>query len=433
MGADPPARRDTAPSQDGTLESPVWARVVAAMVERLPAAAVDTWLRPVRFVARQDSRLLLAVPTETFRSAFLSNYAAILSDVVDEIAGTHLDLHVGVEGTADPSRVTDILPVAHASELESGNGTARWLIERLWTAGGVGILAGQPKSLKTYVALEMAVSVASGSPCLGTFPVPVQGPALVYAAEDSPSNLRSRLASLAAQRNLGLEGLDLRVITADFIRLDRPEDQERLRETVLLYRPALLVLDPLVRLHSQDENQSGPMAALLGYLRQLQRSTATAVLIVHHLRKGGNICRTGYNLRGSSDLYAWVDSYVCLQRHRDRISISAEHRTAAPLLPLPIELVHAPDNACAPGLRISAQDIELTEPDHDILRTRLLDALRDAPRPLKTEEIRQKLQVRKQRVTKILKDLCEQGSAARLADGYCAVPNRPDGDPGSAL
>jgi len=87
-------------------------------------------------------------------------------------------------------------------------------------------------------------------------PVSVQGPALVYAAEDSPSNLRSRLESLSAQRNLRLENLDLRVITSDFIRLDHPQDQKRLHETLLLYRPALLVLDPLVRLHCQDENQA---------------------------------------------------------------------------------------------------------------------------------------------------------------------------------
>jgi len=401
------------------------------MVERLPAVAVDTWLRPIRFVTRQDSGLHLAVPTETFRSALLNNYAALLSDVVDEIAGTHLDLHVGVEGTADPSPA--ILPVTHASELESGNGTARWLIVRLWTAAGVGILAGQPKTLKTYVALEMAVAVASGSPCLGTFPVARQAPALVYAAEDSPSNLRARLAALAAQRNRGLKDLDLRVITADLIRLDHPQDQERLRETVSLYHPALLVLDPLVRLHSQDENQSGPMASLLGYLRQLQRSTGTAVLVVHHIRKGVSTAGTGYNLRGTSDLYAWVDSYVCLQRHGDRIAISAEHRTAAPLRPLPIELVPAPDSTCAPGLRITGQDIEPVELNHDVLRRRLLEVLKEAPRPLKTEEIRQKLQVRKQRVTKILKDLCEERSAARLAEGYCAAANRPKQDPSSSL
>ena len=431
MGAEPQGRESETPSQDAS--SPIWPRIMAALLVRLSPGAVDTWFRPVRFVARQDSRVFLAVPTEAFRSAFVDNYAAVLGEVVDEVVGQHLEIRLAVDGTVDPPAATQALPVAHVSELDSGKPTAPWLIERLWTAGGVGILAGQPKSLKTYVALEMAVSVASGSPCLGTFPVSAQGPALVYAAEDSPANLRERLASLAAQRSLSLQALDLRVITADLIRLDHPQDQERLRETVLLYRPALLVLDPLVRLHSQDENQSGPMAALLGYLRQLQRSTGVAILVVHHMRKQGSTAATGYNLRGSSDLYAWVDSYVCLQRRRDRISISAEHRTAAPLAPLTIELVHAPDNASAPGLRISGLDIEAGKPDHDVLRTRLVELLTHAARPLKTEEIRQKLQVRKQRVTEMLKDLCEQGSATRVADGYCAAVKQRNEGPGSPL
>jgi len=418
-------------SQDESSER-LWAEVLAALSARLPAGTVETWFRPVRLVTCRDSELRLAVPTETFRTAFQNHFAARLGEIVDEIAGKHLELHVTIYDPDGPPRAAEILPVAHASELEKGNGTAGWLIERLWTAGGVGILAGQPKSLKTYVALEMAVSVASGSPCLGTFPVSVQGPALVYAAEDSPSNLRSRLESLAAQRNLRLENLDLRVITSDFIRLDHPQDQKRLHETVLLYRPALLVLDPLVRLHCQDENQAGPMAALLGYLRRLQRLTATAVLVVHHLRKGSNTTGTGYNLRGSSDLYAWVDSFVSLQRRNDRVTISAEHRAASPLPPLPIELVHATEKSQAPWLRIRSQELGPLEPDQDRLRLSLLDVLRGAQRPLKTEELRQRLQVRKQRVTTILQDLCEKGLVLRLTGGYRSAPDHQGQYPGSA-
>jgi hypothetical protein len=419
-------------SQDKTTERLFWTEVLAAVSARLPAAAVDTWFRPVRFVACRDSELRLAVPTETFRARFQEHYAARLGEIVDEIAGKHLELRVAVCDAHVPSHAMETLPVAHASELDKGNGTAGWLIERLWTAGGVGILAGQPKSLKTYVALEMAVSVASGSPCLGTFPVSVQGPSLVYAAEDSPSNLRSRLESLSAQRNLRLENLDLRVITSDFIRLDHPQDQKRLHETLLLYRPALLVLDPLVRLHCQDENQAGPMAALLGYLRHLQRLTGTAVLVVHHLRKGGNTSGTGYNLRGSSDLYAWVDSFVSLQRRHDRVTISAEHRAASPLPPLPIELVQSAEKSQAPWLRIRSQELEPLESDQDRLRLRLLDVLRDAQRPLKTEELRQQLQVRKQRVTTMLQDLCEEGSVVRLSGGYRAAPDHKGQNPSSA-
>ena len=49
----------------------------------------------------------------------------------------------------------------------------------------------------------------------------------------------------------------------------------------MLHRPDLLILDPLVRLHAIDENAAGEIAALLGYLRLLQRKTGVAIALVH--------------------------------------------------------------------------------------------------------------------------------------------------------
>ena len=127
----------------------------------------------------------------------------------------------------------------------------------------------------------MAVAVASGSACLSTFGVPSPGPVLLYAAEDSQSTLRLRLESLTHHHALQLRHLDIRVITADSLRLDRIPDQERLEATLLLHRLALLILDPLVRLHAIDENAAGEIAAFLGYPRLLQRKTGAAIALVH--------------------------------------------------------------------------------------------------------------------------------------------------------
>lgn len=146
-------------------------------------------------------------------------------------------------------------PVVRPCDLRASEvSTTPWLIDQLWTAQAVGIIGGTPKSYKTWMALEMAVAVASGSACLTRFPVPSPGPVLLYAAEDSESALRSRLESLAAHHCLHLTSLDIRVITADSLRLDRVGDQERLEATLMLHRPALLILDPLVRLHAIDES-----------------------------------------------------------------------------------------------------------------------------------------------------------------------------------
>src|SRR5213079_3122286 len=117
-------------------------------------------------------------------------------------------------------------PVVRPSDLRtSAASTTPWLIDQLWTAQAVGIIGGTPKSYKTWMALEMAVAVASGSACLATFAVPSPGPVLLYAAEDSESALRLRLESLAVHHRLHLAYLDIRVITADSLRLDRTTDQ----------------------------------------------------------------------------------------------------------------------------------------------------------------------------------------------------------------
>src|SRR5437667_7166870 len=120
-------------------------------------------------------------------------------------------------------------PVVRPSDLRTATAaTTPWLIDQLWTAQAVGIIGGTPKSYKTWMALEMAVSVASGSACLATYAVPSPGPVLLYAAEDSESALRLRLESLANHHRLHLPYLDIRVITADSLRLDRTADQKRL-------------------------------------------------------------------------------------------------------------------------------------------------------------------------------------------------------------
>ena len=64
----------------------------------------------------------------------------------------------------------------------------------------VGLIGGAPKSGKTFLALELAVAVASGRPCLGRFAVPCPGPVLVLAAEDSPHQVKRRIQGIAHVR-----------------------------------------------------------------------------------------------------------------------------------------------------------------------------------------------------------------------------------------
>ena len=101
------------------------------------------------------------------------------------------------------------LPVQQAAALELQPPEQTWLIQELWGQAAVGIIGGAPKCCKSWLGLDMALSVASATPCLGRFAVQAQGPALVFLAEDSLPAVRARLAGLCAHRQLDLRGLDL--------------------------------------------------------------------------------------------------------------------------------------------------------------------------------------------------------------------------------
>src|SRR5262249_2161976 len=157
----------------------------------------------------------------------------------------------------------------------------------------------------SFLALDIAVAVASGSPCLRRFAVPYPGRVLIFAAEDALWEVRQRLDGIARAAGATLAALDIHVITVPVVRLAIARAGEELEATVAALKPRLLVLDPFVRMHRVDENAVSEVAPLLAYLRTLQRKYDTAVLLVHHARKGAAHIRAGQALRGSSELHAW--------------------------------------------------------------------------------------------------------------------------------
>src|SRR5277367_5583632 len=232
------------------------------------------------------------------------------------------------------------LPVVRVGEIQSQENAQRWLVEGLWGASSVGVIGGAPKCAKTWLGLDMALSVATGTACLGKYAVPEPGPALIYLAEDALLVVRERVAGMARHRGLDLAGVEVHVITAPVLRLDRGPDRTRLWETTKRFRPRLLVLDPLVRLHGIDENHAGEVAELLAYFRSLQRQFDLSVLLVHHTRKNAAAgAAAGQGLRGSSDIHAFGDSNLYLRRTREHLVLSSEHRAAPASAPVYLELV----------------------------------------------------------------------------------------------
>src|SRR5208283_2742680 len=155
-------------------------------------------------------------------------------------------------GSQAHQEIMNTLPFQRACQLESTGPQTQWLVQGLWSEQAFGILGGEPKCCKSFLALDVAVSVASGAACLRQFPVRRTGPVLLFPAEDSLAVVRQRLEGIAAAAQVDFASLPVQVITAPSLRLDTPTDCQRLSRTVEQQRPILLILDPLIRLHRVD-------------------------------------------------------------------------------------------------------------------------------------------------------------------------------------
>jgi hypothetical protein len=302
------------------------------------------------------------------------------------------------------------LPTLPVHDLQQQAEQTPWLVQTLWGAAAVGVIGGAPKACKSWLGLEMAVAVASGTACLGRFHVEAPGPAVVYLAEDALPAVRDRVDQLCQHRGLALDGLDLHVVTAPSLRLDLEQDRHALDQTLTALQPKLLLLDPLVRLHRLDENSAADISGLLGFLRQLNRQHDVAIILVHHMAKRARQ-DPGQALRGSSDLHAWTDSACYLVHRSEQLRLTVQHRAAPAPEPMMLRLAGGNGEPCR--LQLDGADVEPT-PLAEAVRAQL----RHAGQPCSRATLRQQLRVNNARLGDALRTLEQRRLVIRGAAGW---------------
>jgi AAA domain len=314
-----------------------------------------------------------------------------------------------------------VLPIVRVGEIQSTESQKRWLVEDLWGASSVGVIGGAPKCAKTWLGLDMALSVATGTACLCKYAVAEPGPVLVYLAEDALPLVRERIEGMARHRGFDLDPIAIHVITSPVLRLDRNPDRSRLREATGRLRPRLLLLDPLVRLHRIDENDAGEVAELLAYFRGLQREFDLSVALVHHTRKSaaGGVA-AGQGLRGSSDIHAFGDSNLYLRRAREQLVLSSEHRAAPAAAPVCLELVATDEKTThleVVGELGDGSTKPATNGKQPRLEERVLDLLGRGATATRAK-LRETLGVKNERLGEALESLERAGRLCRTAVGW---------------
>jgi hypothetical protein len=203
----------------------------------------------------------------------------------------------------------------------------------------VATLTAKPGSGKTFLALDLALTVASGGEWLGEFEV--QRGAVVYVVAEGGGGVGLRIRAWKQHHRVeGRAGVYfvMRAVTL----LDTNEVSVFLAALRGLHeKPVLIVLDTLARcMVGADENSARDVGIVVAALDRIRVETGATVLALCHPPK-----RRGVGPRGSSALEGAADTMLGLEMKRpDQLTLTcAKQKDAVPserivmqLLPVPL-------------------------------------------------------------------------------------------------
>lgn len=206
-----------------------------------------------------------------------------------------------------------------------------YLVENLLEAGEQALIYGQPKVGKTFLAIQLAVAVATGKKFLN-WDVPGPRKVLYLNFEMGHRVFASRIArqlepaskTPALAKNAGSYDSQLggNLIYSTYPRsIDILDSSELLSKLIDEHKPALVVFDTLAKTHGVDERANEKIGAVLTAIRSACTvdDRPIAHVIVHHARKSAINMDENWNsfvsaseIRGGSAIRGEADVIIGL-------------------------------------------------------------------------------------------------------------------------
>ncbi len=228
-----------------------------------------------------------------------------------------------------------------------------WLVDGVLTEGACGFIAGEPKTWKSWVGYDLALSIATGADFLGHFPVRNPGPVLYIQEEDPPPVLKTRGAKIWSSKTI--DKFELSTDGQGIFWLPPAQEQEfdpdidgYVQQGVVISDDAwqmwldetleegmtidgkrepyrLMLIDTLMMTAGEvDENRAQEMTTkIFRPLKVISRKWNVALIVVHHLNKSDKQ-RMGQRMLGSVANHAWAEDSLYLTHAGSRGNVKME-------------------------------------------------------------------------------------------------------------
>ena len=183
-----------------------------------------------------------------------------------------------------------------------------WLLDGMIPTLGLGVMYGPPGVGKSFIAMDMALKIASYE----------QG--ALYIAAEGGGGYGSRLRAWCSYHQLSAN-LPIMFMPFANLNLGNEEDIKNLIINMkhTQFSPALVVIDTLARCMSGNENSAGDMGEAIRHVGLLAQKMNCFILLVHHSTKGSST-----TMRGSGALHGACDVAIQIEREYDVITVSCK-------------------------------------------------------------------------------------------------------------
>lgn len=220
----------------------------------------------------------------------------------------------------------------------------QFLVKGIIPERGITAIAGHPGCGKSWLMMELARAVATGSNFLQHDAMESkQANTLIIDEESGIWEIRRRMELLRFDEHTPIHFYSL----SEF-KLDNDESVSYLLEICNEYDIGLIIFDPFAAMHAGVENSAEEMQAVMGAMQKFTEIGVTVVFIHHH-RKGG-VNGNGLSLRGSSAILGRLDSLLVIEKTEDETTqvITLKHaksRRGKNAKPIKITITQQEENA----------------------------------------------------------------------------------------
>ena len=275
-----------------------------------------------------------------------------------------------------------------------------WIIDGLLPRG-LTLLAGKPKSGKSYLCLDLALHIVECKDFLG-YPT-THGEVLYLSLEDDfiiVSDRRSKLSDLSFIENI-------------YYREDFPKGNDAIQELKKLISGSpnlrLIIIDIVgcvLPYDSGDQsNRYDFISNSLGQIRQILKNTGVSILLVHHTSKK-DYALSQDKILGSTAFQGKVDTFWILEEkgNMNILTVNGKYFGGA-------KEVHLIRNPNGSFTKVGSPQKSVSEME------KLLKFVNELDKPISPKEVAVLLKKEVQTVTQMLYRLTNQGLLTKLGKG----------------